>query len=74
MHEVDFGWLAWAMELLQRDAGLSALLPSLRALALVPLSGGGWGSATEQPIYEVSECSALAERRARAQSLWPGSH
>ena len=52
---IDFEWLAWAFELLQRDAALSALLPLLRALPLVPLSGGGWGSATQSPIYEIDD-------------------
>ena len=57
----DHDWLAWVFEQLQRDANLSTLLPTLRTLPLIPLSGGGWSCVARGPIYEIDD-RALSSR------------
>lgn len=60
--DLDHDWLAWAFEQLQRDANLSLLLPTLRTLSLIPLSGGGWSCTSQAPIYEIDDANRLLSR------------
>ena len=70
--DVDLEYVAWAFELLQRDAQCGASLPVVRRLRLLPLADGSLGSTEQGPVYELaSALRPLAPRLEGLTSLGP---
>ena len=51
--DVDYSWLTWVFDELQRDASLSSHLLVLRKLPLLPLSSAAMASVEDGAVYEV---------------------
>ena len=81
--DVDLEYVAWAFELLQRDAQCGASLHVVRRLRLLPLADGSLGSTEQGPVYELAgalrplararedaEAAAVADLRRRAPRLY----
>ena len=70
--DVDLEYMAWAFELLQRDAQCGASLHVVRRLRLLPLADGSLGSTEQEPVYELaSALRPLAPRLEGLTSLGP---
>ena len=70
--DVDLEYVAWAFELLQRDAQCGASLHVVRRLRLLPLADGSLGSTEQGPVYELAGAlRPLAPRLEGLSSLGP---